>query len=207
MVGPLKSGKGFLRPGDDRDIFVCTFEIEKDHFMMIKPLYEALHHNLTDDGWKDPVSSDDKFESLYWERVRENGMKEHHMWWRIVKEPPHGSDFVRYAIKVDFQTIAVTAAEIPYKGKKAKVDRADLIIRFWFWVQWDWKDKFKKSIVKSLQQTFKKQLYKDEMDQHWGDLNNYAQELRTFCKDYLDMEEAGERPRQFHPEGGYKDQF
>lgn len=202
MVGPE-----FLRPGDDRDIFVCKFEIEKVHYVKVKDFYTALHDDLRDAGWVDPVTKDDKFEGLYWERVLGDGKKEHNIWWRMVKTPPHGSDYVRFALKVDIQTLMVSDTEIPYKGKKKKTQMADLICRMWFWVQWDYKNKFQKSIVKGLQKTFRRQLYKDEMEQHKLDLYNMAQKLRTWCKDYLDMEELGERPRLFQPERGYQDQF
>lgn len=204
MVGPE-----FLRTGEDRekDIFVTNFELEKDHFLRIKPLYEALHNLLADDGWGDPKDGSDKFEHLYWERHLANGMKEHHIWWRVVREPPGKHEFVRYAIKIDFQTLAVSNAEIPYQSKKTKVERADFILRMWFWVQWDYKKKISKSWVRSFEIPFLRQLYRSELGSHVNFMLTYANKLRQFAKDYLDMEEPGERPRQFAPEGGYKDQF
>ena len=205
MVGPE-----FLRPGDSRDIFVVSFELEKDQYLKIKPLYEALYADLVQDNWEDPLGGD-KFESLYWEKINMNAMKEHNIWWRCVKYPL-GKDmknmsYVRYALKVDFQTLAVNPTEIAYKNKKANVERADFILRMWFWVQWDWGDRFKNSTVKQFENLFRKKLYKQEIEQHKTNLYNFAQKLRQFVKDYLDMAEEGQRPRLFHPEGGYKDQF
>lgn len=208
MVGPLAPpDKGFLRPGDKRDVFVTYFELEKDYYMTIKPLYELLHAVLVEDEYMDPLSGDDKFEGLYWERILANGWKEHHIWWRCVKYPQGKTGFVRYAVKIDYQTLMVRDDEIAYKGKKTKTQRADVIIRMWFWVQWDFEDKFKNSIVKQLEQKFRRQLFKDELKQHWENLFHYSQKLRTTVKNYLDMEDTGEPPRMFHPEGGYKDPF
>jgi len=216
MTGPLvHKGKhregGFLRPGDkERDIYVTSFEIEVITNMKVKPFYKALHNNLATDGWGDPTDGGDKFESLYWERILEDGFKEHHVWWRLVKYPHDrgtGKGFSRWACKVDFQTIAVKGTEIAYKGKKKKVENADFIIRCWFWVQWDFNDLFKKSFIKSLQQRFQRQLFKDELEQEKENLTKVATKLQRYIKTYLDLEDIGEQPPTFEPQSGYKDQF
>lgn len=205
--GKLSGDGGFLRPGDSRDILVAKFEIEKDHFLKMKPLYEALHNDMAEDGWQDPVSGDDKFESLYWERTLANGFKEHHVWWRAVNYPMGKDGYFRYAAKIDIQTLAARSGEIAYKGKKKTLDRVDFIMRFWFWVQWDPHDKFKNSIVKNFQQKFMRHIYKNEIEQQWQNLYNYSIKIQKFVKTYLDMETGVEDQRLFHPEGGYKDPY
>lgn len=208
MTGPLtKKSPGFFRPGDKRDIKIMNFELEKDAPMKMKEIYEAFHNELADDGWKDPVSGDDKFESLYWERVLANGFKEHHVWWRAVKYPLGDKNtYIRYACKVDVQSLVVRDTEIVYKGKKKKVQHADLVLRVWFFLQLDVDDKLQNTISSFLN-LFRKHLYKEEIDQHAAELYNYGQKIQRWLKAYLDMEESGEQPTHFGPEMGYKNQY
>lgn len=216
MVGPLRLNnnldtKGFLRPGDKRDIFIHTFELEKVSLYKVKPLYEALHNLLADDGWQDPRGGAN-FEDLYWESINGQGMKDIHVWWRMIKFPRHSNPSskhpnFRYALKIDFQGLAITKAEMAYEGKKKKVENADFVIRFWMWVQFDWQDKIKNSIFKNFSGFIQNRLMKKEVKYHKDWLYNYGEKLRGIAKDYLEMEEAGERPRLFHPEGGFKNQF
>lgn len=208
MVGQLIPNKGgFLRPGDSRDIKVMQFELEKDNPTKIKELYAALHGQFSEDGWKDPESGDNNWESLYWERILENGFKEHHVWWRLVKQPIPGNNYFRWACKIDFQSLLVRDGEIAYKGKKKKVQMADLIIRVWFFLQLDPDDMFKDSILKTLQYSLKKELYKDEIDSQMGALSEYGNKIQRWLKTFQDMEVEGERETHFHPEGGYKDPY
>ena len=210
MVGPLdvaEKREGFFRPGDKRDILVMQFELEKDNPIKIKELYAALHQHLSSDGWSDPESGDDKWESLYWERILENGFKEHHVWWRLVKQPIDGNKYFRWACKIDIQSLLVRPGEIAYKGKKKKVEMADLIIRAWFFLQIDPHNMFENSILKSIQHSFRKELYKDETDQQLDELFEYGSKIQDWLKRFQDMEVSGERMTHFHPEGGYKDPY
>lgn len=215
MVGPLyhkdehRTG-GFLRPNDDRDRFVTEFEVEVVIPMKVKPLYTALHDNLNEDGWVDPVDGGDKFESLYWERILDNGMKEHHIWWRMVKYPnqrSQGFGQTRWACKVDFQTLAMKPTEIAYKGKKVKADSVDLIIRMWFYVQWDWENKFKDSWIKGLQHRFQNQLFRRELDHEKDKLLKEAAKIHRYIKTHLDLEDIGEQRSVYEEARGYQDQF
>ena len=211
MVGPLhvvnkEKGivKGFLRPNDDRDIFVTSWELEKVHFVALKPFYKALKSELDVEGWVDPDDGGDKFESLYWERINSNGVKDHHIWWRATQTPAL-SKFNRWAMKLDIQTLNNTTTEIPYNGKKVKVDKLSIIVRCWFWLQWDQTDRFKNSVVGSLKKKFMRKIFKAELEQQWQDLLKQSIKIHTFCKTYLDMETPGEQKRTYAPEGGYRD--
>ncbi len=208
MVGPLVPKKGgFFRSGDSRDIKVMYFELEKDSPTKVKELYTALYGELSADGWKDPESGDANWESLYWERILDNGFKEHHVWWRLVKQPIAKNDYFRWACKIDFQSLLVRDGEIAYKGKKKKVQMADLIIRVWFFLQIDPNDMFKDSFLKTLQHHMKRELYKDEIDSQMGALTDYGNKIQRWLKSFQDMELDGESPTHFHPEGGYKDPY
>jgi len=58
-----------------------------------------------------------------------------------------------------------------------------------------------------LEQKFRRQLFKEELKQHWEKVFHFSEKLRVLVKNYLDLEETGEQQRLFHPEGGYKDPF
>src|SRR4051812_24617654 len=89
-----RRGPKMLRLGDPRDQLIMSFELEKEDVMKFKPLYEGLYMFFTqEEGWKHPLSDDDKIEDLYMENWPPNGTKEQRLWWRLYKNV---NQFIRY---------------------------------------------------------------------------------------------------------------
>lgn len=185
-----------------RDILVWQFELEREDVLNLKPLYEMLWRWLTEEGYTDykTGSSDKYFEHLYWERILIDGKKEHHVWWRMAKEI---NDYIRYVVKLDFQTLNMSKAEIAYQGKKTIVDKGDIIIRVWFFVQWDWKDKIQKSFVRRWGSVLKEHIYRKEMEQHYKNLVDWGYKMHSLIKDYFESETGKERLPGWVPHRGY----
>lgn len=193
---------GMLRVGDKRDIKVFDGEVEKESVMKLKPIYEALHEFLMEEGYAHPQSGDDIFEDLYWERHVPQGFKEQHIWWRATKDI---NKMIRYFVQLDYQTILVEPAEVAYKGKKKKLEKVDLIIRIKCYVQFDPEDILNKSMWGSFKRMFFNKLYHQEVLYHQGEMKEFAMRLQRLCKGFMEMQTDKEHPRIFHKPLGYKD--
>jgi hypothetical protein len=191
-----------LRIGDSRDIEVLKFELEKEDVMKFKPLYEAMHMFLIEEGFSHPFTGDEKVEDLYWERWTPSGAKEQHIWWRVKKDI---NDYIRYFIKIDFQTLNVNKAEVAYKNKKVNAEKIDCIVRVTCYLQWDIKDKFKKSIAWQVRKAFFNRMYNEEIEARKLDLQGLGLKFQRLIKQYFEMTSEGEVPVVFQPPMGYKD--
>ena len=201
-VHPGESPQIMLRIGDDRDIQVAQFEIEREDVLKFKPLYEALHDQLYELGFTHPHSNDDKFEDLYWERWTPAGAKEQHIWWRMRKDI---NPYIRYFIELNYQTLNATKTEVPYKNKKATVEKIDLILRLRAFLQWDIEDRFENSVAGRLKKLFFNRLYVDEIEQHKIDLLQLVEKIRGLIKGFVEQTHETPVDPNFQPVMGYKE--
>ena len=123
------------------------FEIEIEKTFHLKNIYKELHQQLVDWEYYDAdLDSGDKWENLYYEIKKGNGLMFHHIWWRMLKTPKGSetNDLFRFFLRINFQTIAMSKHETMINGKKFKTYKGDLIIRIKAYVRLDPKDKWKK---------------------------------------------------------------
>ena len=194
---------GMLRIGDNRDVKVFEFEVEREGVMKFKPIYEALHAYLIERGWSHPQSGDEKIEDLYWERWMPQGHKEQHIWWRAKKDI---NKYIRYFIALNYQTLLVSPADVQHKGKKMKkVEFHDTIIRVQMWLQFDINDLFKNSFAWKFKKVFFSKIYSDEIDEHTSELHEKGLSLQRTIKHLLEMQADKEASRLFEPPMGYKE--
>lgn len=197
------AGAGLQRMGDPRDIKVLDYELEKEDVLKLKPIYEAFHTFLIEEGYEHPVGNDEKIEDLYWERWVPSGAKEQHIWWRVKKDI---NDYVRYYFQIDWQTLNATKAEVAYKGRKVGgLEKTDVIIRVKAYLQWDYKDKFQKSMVWKFKKAFFNKMYNEEIKKHKQEIERFAERMSKFLKTYFEMS-TGDYPTTFYPVMGYKEQ-
>jgi len=197
------ASNGMLRIGDDRDIQVGQFELEREDVLKFKPLYEALHDYLWENGFVHPHTGDDKYEDLYWERWTPSGAKEQHIWWRFIQKT--NSKYIRYFIELNFQTLNVTKAEVSYKGRKVGAEKNDLIIRVRSFLQWDIDDTFQKSLSEQIRKFFFNRLYVEEIDRHKAELALVTGRLHTLIKGYFEQTHDVAPAPNFQPVMGYKE--
>jgi hypothetical protein len=198
----VDTGAGMRRIGDARDISVIELELEKEDVLKLKPIYEAFHTFLIEEGYEHPVGGDEKIEDLYWERWVPSGAKEQHIWWRVKKDI---NKYIRYYIQIDWQTLNATKAEVAYKGKKVSgLEKTDVIVRIKCFLQWDMNNLFKDSMVWKFKKAFFNKLYNEEIKKHKQDLERFALKMSDFLKTYFEMTGA-DYPTTFHPKMGYKE--
>ncbi|HIH23973.1 TPA: hypothetical protein HA251_02970 [Candidatus Woesearchaeota archaeon] len=201
MAMRTEKTNGMLRIGDDRDIAVMNFELEKEDIMKFKPLYEAMHMFLMEEGYSHPLTNDDKVEDLYWERWTPSGAKEQHIWWRVKKDI---NPYIRYFVAINFQTLNITKAETAWKNKKINAEKIDCIVRVSCVLQWDMKNKFQKSIAWRFRKAFFNRVYQEEIEARKNDLNNFGMKFQRLIKQYFEMTSEGEYPKIHQDPMGYK---
>lgn len=204
MPGPAPKAPGMRRMGDPRDYLVTEFELEKEDVMKLKPIYEALHQFLAEEGFTHPHTKNMEIEDLFWERWVPSGAKEQHIWWRVFKNPDQ-SKYIRYFIEINWQTLNVTKAEVAYKNKKVSAERTDCIIRFKLILQWDYDDLFEKSIGGKMKKMFFSKIYAEEVQKHKEEMLRLGNKLSRLVKYYFEMAGGEEQPVIFQPPMGYKE--
>lgn len=191
-----------LRPWDkEKDISIGRFEIEEDDVLHIKTLYENLHDWLLEEGFTDIDGFDDRFEQLYWERTTHTGAKEHHIWWRVCKQPDNSAYF-RYFLRIDFQTLNTRDVEIMHKGVKVKTQKTDLILRLEGVLQLDWQNKFEKSMLKGFEMFYRKKFFEKKKETYKDELYNIVYHFSARIKSYLKLRTLYKPLRTFKPELG-----
>src|SRR3989338_3147597 len=70
----------------------------------LKEFYTALREYLNDNDWKDIEDHDEHWESQYGEHVRQGGVKEMWIWWRLHKVPKNQS-YITYYLDFDWHNL------------------------------------------------------------------------------------------------------
>jgi hypothetical protein len=193
-----------LRPNNEElDIPACKFEIEYEDVFHLKNLYKRIYEWLVDEGWKAADGNDENYESLYWERIKQNETQEHHIWWRAYRIPEDNS-YYRYFLKIDFQTLNMKKIEVMHRGQKFGTHRGDVIIRVQAYLQLDYNGTWEKGgLMKSLHPWFRNRIYFKEREDYKRDLYRIAYRLHTMIKQYLQFKPTmADWGRSFHPEKG-----
>jgi hypothetical protein len=191
------------RIDDPRDLLVMSWELEKEEVIKFKPIYEALHQFLGEEGFTHYATNDEKVEDLYWERWVPSGAKEQHIWWRVAKTI---NPYIRYFVTLDFQTLLATKAEVAYKGKKVSAEKIDMIVRLRCYLQWDYENKFQDSIAWKVKKAFFNKIYQEEYKKYKEDLERFSWKAHRLTKSLFEMAGGEQAPAVFQPPMGYKEQ-
>jgi len=182
-------------------LFVAEFEIEHEDVFHLKNLYKLIYEWFGVNDFKS-MENDDKWETLYWQRVLQSGDMEHHMWWRVQKIP-YNNKYYKYYVKFDFQTLNMGKAETTVKGQKLSTNKGDLIIRCRSYLVLDYSQEGRKHpIMKYMHKRFIKRIYKKQIDYLKGDLWTLTYKLQDVIKQYMRLKNPYEMPKSFHPELG-----
>ncbi|MBW2991462.1 hypothetical protein KY348_07220 [Candidatus Woesearchaeota archaeon] len=191
-----------LRPGDERDILATKFEVEHEDVFHLKNLYKLVHEWLEDEDFVAVDTGDDKCESLYLDRTKPNGEKEHWVWWRTI-QVPRGNNYYRYFLKIDWQTLYMKKIEIMHKGHKFKTNKGDVIVRIEAWLQLDYQGKWQKNpLLRIFDKWFRERFYLDSIKKYRQDLYSTAFRLHQTIKQYLELKAPADWGRPFHPVRG-----
>ncbi|MBN1792254.1 hypothetical protein JW826_01060 [Candidatus Woesearchaeota archaeon] len=193
-----------LRPGNERDILACEFEIEHEDVLHLKNMYKRIYDWLVDEGYTAADGPDQIYETLYWERTKPTGAQEHHIWWRAFLTP-RDNRYYRYFLKIDYQTLNSKKMEVMRHGQKFGTNKVDLILRIQAWLQLDYNDEWQKSFILSrFDKWFRTRFYLDNIYKYKKDLYKDTYRLHTMIKQYLKLTSiAADWGRPFHhPEKG-----
>jgi len=197
--------KGLRKGGKDpRDILCAAFEIENEQTFHLKELYKYIHDFMYKD--EDFVSywGDDKPEILYFEKQHPNGLREHHVWWRLYKYP-EGNKYLRYLFKIDFQTLAMGKKEVIKNGQKFKMDKGDIIIRIQAYLQLDYNDDWQKHwLLKNFDHLFRNRIYRQQIHYQREELYKKAYYIQNKIKQYLQLAMPEKIEASFQPAKGLR---
>jgi len=191
-----------LRPHNERDILVAKFEIEHEDVFHLKNLYKKIHDWFIEEEFLDPDGFVDKFETLYWERIKPNGAHEHHIWWRTQKIP-YANKYYRYVVRLDIQTLNMKPFEVLVNGQKMGTNKGDVILRMEAWLQLDFKNKWQNHwFLKHFDQMFRTRIIYKQIEAYKKDLYDASYRIQNKMKRWLELKTPYPMMRDFHPERG-----
>ena len=179
-------------------IEIAKWEIENEDVLHLKNLYKLMHNWLITHKFFSIDTNDDKIETLYFEKVKGDGAKEHHAWWRT-HHFPNKSKYFKYYLKLDIQTLNTTKKETVYKGKKLKANMSDLILRCSAFLVIDPNHEWRNHpILKYFYKSFLKYIYSNQVEYYKTDLWLKAYKFQDVIKQYLNLKTPEEMPEYFY---------
>jgi len=180
---------------------IAMFEVEKEDVFHLKNLYKLIYDwfrinkltSLENDEWP---------ETLYMQRVLGNGNLENHIWWRFHANH-FKSNYYKYFIKFDYQTLNMGTSEMTHKGKKVKTNKGDVILRCTTYLMLDYNREWRDHpFLSFFEPFFIKRIMKHRVEELRTDLWVLTYKLQDTIKQYLKMKSPYEMTKPFHPELG-----
>jgi len=114
----------------DRLIKIPEVRIKYTDIFNGKMLYQTLWMWLQENGWVDEEERGNHYETYYFERTEQNGMKELFIRWRMFKSFDNTPAFNFY-LDFDFHWVNISNTEVIVEGQKLKVNKGimELYIR------------------------------------------------------------------------------
>ncbi len=194
-----------FNPNDKSNVIaVADFEIDNQDTFHLKKLYEMIHEWFMDHDYKSPskVAVPEHIESLYFQKNMEGGLMEHVIWWRPQKIPDN-NPYLKFFFHIDFQTIAMSASKVEFKGHTMKTNKGEVVIRCKSYIILDYKNEWKKSkFLKLFHNRFKNVWYKKTIEFYKNQLFAETYDLQSIIKQYLTLKNPHELQKPFHPEKG-----
>ena len=184
------------------------FTIKFRDIFNLKEFYDALHEWFLEYEWGS-VESDgltfeerDWWETLYLEKEGAGGDKEMWWWWRLQKLPTDNS-YYKYHIDMDFHILYILPAEVVRDGKKLKVNKGEVEIKLWAYLEFDYNGLWSKHpILKMFNKVFPKRIFKNEIyEMHKLELYREAYILENYIKKWFKLKTflPYEEITPFHP--------
>lgn len=166
----------------------------KDIFHL-KEFYRAMHEWMTEYGWSSTEADgikieedNDQFETLYMERIGPQGDKEMWWWWRLQKLPTSNS-YYKYHFDIDCHIVHMLSAEVMREGKKLKVNKGEIEINVWAYIEFDYKGEWSKHpILRMFNKVFPKRIFKKELyDDHKLELYREIYIFQSYIKKWFKL--------------------
>ncbi len=192
---------GRLRGSSWKDDPVWYFEVEKGGLVNLNDYYMFVWNWFNKEFFVHWQTHDKTIEDFYLHRIRPDGVLENLIWWRATRKR---NDFCHYTVKMDWQNFGAKQTEVMYNDKKVKAHKIGVVIRVWWWVQWDPYNRWEKTFLGKITEWFYTWLLNNEMEDHRDKCREIARRLENEMKAYLEIPTDIPMPRAWFPEEGYK---
>ncbi len=197
-----ESVPGKLRgPGNWKDDFVWYYEVEKGGIFDLKSLYMFQFQWFQQEYMTHWQDNSKYVEDFCWHRVKPDGVQEMLIWWRMKKKI---NDHIYYTCKMDWQVYGAKPTEIAYNKRKIKTYKAGVVIRVWWWVQWDPYDKWEKSFLGKMSKWFHLWLREQDREDHRDKCKVLSMRHQNELKQWFEIATDKPMPRSWFPEEGFK---
>jgi len=157
---------------------IYSTKIKYSGLFDFKELYNLLYDFLTDAGFF-------VIEESYSEKITAEG-KEIEIKWGCIKKV---TDYFRFRIKIDWRLFRLLDVEIVKEGKKIKMNKGNLEIKFTSILDRDYENKFEISpFHKFLRAVYEKYIIKNRIEQMEGNLVEETLNFVNNTKAYLELE-------------------
>jgi len=178
---------------DDYNIMAYKFTIHNKQTFHLKNTYTYIYEWLIDEGFEgiNIDTPEGKNIEYYYQEARPTPEKrELRVWWRLVMDPPGGSNFYRYRVNLDFFVFNITKTELMFQGKKTKADNAEMILTVNGILELDYQKKWRNhSILKNLYNFFSKRIFKEVREGHEEELRRRMMRLQEEGKRILNLQD------------------
>jgi len=193
---------GKLRgPETWKDDFVWYYEVEKGGIFDLKSLYMFQYQWFQQEymtHWQDDSKH---VEDFYYHKNRPDGVQENIIWWRMKKKL---NPFLYYVCKMDWQIVGAKETEVLYNNKKVRTYKAGVVLRVWWWVQWDPYDRWEKSFLGRINKWFHLWLLDQDREDHRDKCKVLATRHQNELKQWFEIATDKPMPRSWFPEEGFK---
>jgi hypothetical protein len=185
-------------------IYAARFRFKYKDIFDLKGFYEMLHEWLNSRDWKDREKKD-HYEDYYLEKIDPGDFREIHIWWRPEKVS-ESTKFYKWKMRIDYKILAMKSTEIMYQGHKLKVDKGEIEMKIWSFLELvGYKEWNKNPFLKNMFQIFIRRIIEPDLMKQKLLLYRETYEMQNAMKNYLQMKlflptVFGE---QFHESGSY----
>jgi hypothetical protein len=191
-------------------IEAAQFRIKFKDIFNLKQFYSNLREWLKEYGWYgvtyDQKADKDYWETLYLERIGLAGEKEMWIYWRLQKLPVPNS-YYKYHLDIDYHILYMFPAEVIRDGKKLKVNKGEIEIKVYSYVEFDYKGEWSKHpVLRFFNKLFPQRIIrKDLYDDHKKELYREVYTMAAFIKKWFKLRSflPYEEVEPFHPSQAY----
>jgi hypothetical protein len=175
----------------------AAFRVKFKDIFNLKEFYRAMHEWTVEYGWGS-VESDgltleegpfgDHYETLYLEREHAGGNKEMWWWWRLQRLPVKNS-YYKWHMDIDYHILYMLPAEVMREGKKFKVNKGEVEVKIWAYLEFDYKGQWSKHpILRAFNKIFPNRIFRKELyEDHKIELYREMYTLQAYMKRWFKM--------------------
>lgn len=196
--------KTLFDPADKQVKEVLNFEIDHKDVLHLKNLYKMVHDWLLENNFTttNSAAERDHYEVMYYEKQHTPEMSEHLIWWRAEKIPD-GSKYLKFYVKIDFQTLAMKSVNLQREGKQIAANKGEVIIRGTAYLALDYNRYFRDHpLLKFFHAKYKNVWRKKMIDAYEEEIWLKMYDLQSTIKQFLKLKNPRPVKKAFYPEKG-----